>query len=315
MNAFPHVKEEVDFPNVLFSSETHPDGQTGATAFSFPSGAWLAVDARGGSVASSETSLLEPGSYSSQVDAVVFAGGSTMGLEAADGFRAALFAERVAQRGSVQFDDIPAVPGAVVYDYSFRAPGKGATSYPDLALGKKLRKSLSPQFLSGRAGAGLFTSANKMNPAATYFSGQGLAWQSYDWGQLLFAVVLNPLGDLWLEGKPLSQRFGQPLGAKEPDPKTNTTLSLVLTDVALSRAQIQRFSSMAHAALAACIQPFHTPYDGDVLFAGSVTPSGSSTVPEISLKLAAALPELAKAAVAKAVYSAQGLETPQAQQP
>ncbi len=306
MTANHQVREEVPFPNVLFASETHPEGQTGATAFSFPTGAWLAVDARGGSVASSETSLLEPGSYSSQVDAVVFAGGSTMGLEAADGFRAALFAERVAQRGAVQFDDIPAVPGAVVYDYSFRQPGQGATSYPDLALGQQLRKKLSKQFISGRAGAGLFTSANKIDPAATYFSGQGIAWQTYDWGSLLFAVVLNPLGDLWLDGKPLSKKFGQPLGAQKPNPKTNTTLSLVLTDAALSRAQIQRLSSMAHAALAACIQPFHTPYDGDVLFAGSVTPSGTSTIPEISMKLAAALPELAKAAVAKSVYAAQG---------
>lgn len=306
MTANQQVREEIPFPNVLFASETHPEGQTGATAFSFPTGAWLAVDSRGGSVASSETSLLEPGSYSSQVDAVVFAGGSTMGLEAADGFRAALFAERVAQRGTVQFDDIPSVPGAVVYDYSFRQPGRGATSYPDLALGQQLRKKLSKQFVSGRAGAGLFTSANKIDPAATYFSGQGIAWQTYDWGSLLFAVVLNPLGDLWLDGKPLSKKFGQPLGSQKPNPKTNTTLSLVLTNAALSRAQIQRLSSMAHAALAACIQPFHTPYDGDVLFAGSVTPSGTSTIPEISMKLAAALPELAKAAVAKSVYSAQG---------
>jgi hypothetical protein len=68
-------------------------------------------------------------------------------------------------------------------------------------LGKRLHKNLSKNFISGRAGAGKSTTANKMNPDATYFSGQGLAWKKFDWGSVLFAVVLNSLGDLWMYGR------------------------------------------------------------------------------------------------------------------
>jgi L-aminopeptidase/D-esterase-like protein len=300
------LQESIDFGNLQFGTELHPEGmQTGATAFYFPTGAWLSADARGGSVAASETTLLEAGSYSCQVDALVFAGGSTMGLEAADGFRASLFSERLGKNSSVSFDNIPSVPGAVVYDFTARNAGKGSTVYPDLSLGKRLHQNLSKNFISGRAGAGINTTANKMNPESTYFSGQGIAWKKYDWGSLLFAVVLNPLGDIWMDGNPFGNTFGSKMGT-QPQPKTNTTLSLVLTDVPLSRAQIQRFSSMAHAALAAYIQPFHTPYDGDILFAGSLAPTGNSTGSDISMNIASVLHDLAGSAVKKAVYTAQG---------
>ena len=41
------------------------------------------------------------------------------------------------------------------------------------------------------------------------------------------------------------------------------------TDVRLSRTDLNRLCVRAHDALAACIRPVHTRYDGDIVFAVS----------------------------------------------
>jgi L-aminopeptidase/D-esterase-like protein len=50
----------------------------------------------------------------------------------------------------------------------------------------------------------------------------------------------------------------------------NTTISALITDAPLERLDLQRIAIMAHSAMARVIEPFHTPYDGDALFAVSV---------------------------------------------
>jgi hypothetical protein len=51
---------------------------------------------------------------------------------------------------------------------------------------------------------------------------------------------------------------------------------------------------------------FTHPYDGDILFAGSLAPTGSSSGFDISMNLASVLPYLAGMAVKKSVLTAQG---------
>ncbi len=46
----------------------------------------------------------------------------------------------------------------------------------------------------------------------------------------------------------------------------NTTLCLVATDAALTKAQAQRVAIMAQDGFARAIRPVHTPFDGDVVF-------------------------------------------------
>jgi L-aminopeptidase/D-esterase-like protein len=43
----------------------------------------------------------------------------------------------------------------------------------------------------------------------------------------------------------------------------------VATDARLDRSALMRLAVQAHAALAACLRPAHTRYDGDVAFAVS----------------------------------------------
>ena len=80
------------------------------------------------------------------------------------------------------------------------------------------------------------------------------------------------MGDVFsLEGESLTG------GPVEPGPPnlipeafTNTTLVVLATDAALSRIQLFRLVVRAHDALAACLRPVHTDFDGDVVFAASV---------------------------------------------
>jgi L-aminopeptidase/D-esterase-like protein len=47
----------------------------------------------------------------------------------------------------------------------------------------------------------------------------------------------------------------------------NTTLAVVATDAALTKAQAQRVAMMAHDGLARALRPVHTMFDGDTVFA------------------------------------------------
>ncbi|HCB32005.1 MAG TPA: peptidase T4, partial [Deltaproteobacteria bacterium] len=46
----------------------------------------------------------------------------------------------------------------------------------------------------------------------------------------------------------------------------NTTLCVVATDAALTKAQSQRVAIMAQDGFARAIRPVHTPFDGDTIF-------------------------------------------------
>jgi L-aminopeptidase/D-esterase-like protein len=84
-------------------------------------------------------------------------------------------------------------------------------------------------------------------------------------------VVLNSVGDIFsLDGRSLTggeHEPGPPSFA--PDAFSNTTLVVVATDAALSRAEASRLGVRAHDALGACVRPAHTRYDGDVVFSVS----------------------------------------------
>jgi L-aminopeptidase/D-esterase-like protein len=84
-------------------------------------------------------------------------------------------------------------------------------------------------------------------------------------------AVVNAVGDVFtLEGKPLT---GGPLipgpPAVPPDAATNTTLVVVATNARLGRNDLLRVAVRAQDALAVCLRPGHTRYDGDAAFAVS----------------------------------------------
>jgi L-aminopeptidase/D-esterase-like protein len=50
-------------------------------------------------------------------------------------------------------------------------------------------------------------------------------------------------------------------------PQGNTTLTVVITNQKLDSRSLNQFAKQVHSSMARAIQPFHTPSDGDVLYA------------------------------------------------
>src|SRR6185312_8210084 len=50
---------------------------------------------------------------------------------------------------------------------------------------------------------------------------------------------------------------------------TGTTIGLIATDAALTKAQARRLAIMAHDGLARAVLPAHAPSDGDTIFAAA----------------------------------------------
>jgi L-aminopeptidase/D-esterase-like protein len=82
----------------------------------------------------------------------------------------------------------------------------------------------------------------------------------------------------------------------------NTTLGVVATNASLTKAQATRVATMAHDGLARAIQPVHTPWDGDTVFALG---TGARSASELLVGALAA--EATARAILRAVRLARGL--------
>ena len=144
-----------DFDSILIGTAEYEEGPTGTTVFAFPKRATVAIDVRGGGPGTTGSDILRLGYETPFVDAIVFAGGSAYGLEAADGVRAELLT--TGKRGT-GFDDVAIVPGAIVFDFL----GRTNSVYPDKHLGRaSLRAARPGRFFQGARGAGRHVSVGK----------------------------------------------------------------------------------------------------------------------------------------------------------
>jgi L-aminopeptidase/D-esterase-like protein len=84
----------------------------------------------------------------------------------------------------------------------------------------------------------------------------------------------------------------------------NTTIGVVATNATLTKAQAAKVAQMAHDGLARCINPVHTPLDGDTLFALSLSTNQNLANLTLIGSLAA---DVVAQAVCRAVLRAKGL--------
>ena len=88
----------------------------------------------------------------------------------------------------------------------------------------------------------------------------------------------------------------------------NTTLCVVATDTALTKAQAQRVAIMAQDGFARAIRPVHTPFDGDVVFVLSTGEIRLSSQPSIDIsRLGMMAADCTARAIARGVYAANSL--------
>lgn len=272
------------------------------------------VHVMGGAPGTRETDLLAPDKTVTQVDALVLSGGSAYGLDACSGVVEGL---RAQQRGyRVGPAVVPIVPGAILFDL-LNGGDKGWAQNPYAALGRNAFESAAPMFDIGTAGAG--TGAL----SAMLKGGLGSASLQLEDGTMVGALVAaNPIGTVTTPGDrhfhAAPYEINGEFGGVGPDPvsgqglelasrkrlsasdQSNTTIAIVATDAALSKAQCNRIAVAAHDGIARACLPAHTPGDGDLVFALS-----TSTKPEGDPALighAAAL--CLSRAIARAVYEA-----------
>jgi L-aminopeptidase/D-esterase-like protein len=284
-----------DFPEIKVGIAENLKGPTGCTVLSFPAGALAAVDVRGGAAAVREQSSIEEANSWGWADAVVLAGGSTYGLAAADG----VMAEILKSRGdSVKFDDIPAVPAAIVYDFGRRENA----IYPDAALGAEaFRNAVANKVRVGPAGAGINVKVGGFfGREWSEKSGQGAAFYAKDGLKIFALTVVNAMGNVVADdgsilagskdpktGERVSvtrKLLADPTAKRGKDSLGNTTISVVVFNQPLERGELKRLAIMAHTAMGRAIEPFHGPGDGDVLFAVSTVtkPSARKEAPELT---------------------------------
>jgi L-aminopeptidase/D-esterase-like protein len=67
----------------------------------------------------------------------------------------------------------------------------------------------------------------------------------------------------------------------------NTTLTCVVTDQRLDALQLRSIARQVHASMARAIQPFHSRWDGDILYACSTQAVDDPVLDEVSLGVVA----------------------------
>lgn len=254
-------------PGVEVGHWTDPLAMTGCTVVVFPEPNTAAVEVRGAAPGTRETDLLGPGMRVQAVQAIVLTGGSAFGLAAADGVIAEL--EKEGRGHPTPVGPVPIVPAAVIFDLFLGnpqvrpGPAEGAAAY--------LAASDDPVPM-GSVGAGTGAAvAGWRGPEAMAKGGVGSAAETVGDVVVGALAVVNALGDVFsLEGEALTG--GSPVPgppAVLPDPLTNTTLIVVATNASLAHDDLLRVAVRAQDAVAACVRPGHTRYDGDAAFAVS----------------------------------------------
>jgi L-aminopeptidase/D-esterase-like protein len=264
---------------------------TGCTVILCRKGAVAGVDVRGGAPGTRETDLLDPVNLVEKVHAIVLAGGSAFGLDAASGVMRYLEEQKIGF--AIGKARVPIVSSAILYDLGL---GR-ADVRPDAAMGYRAAASASSQPpAEGNAGVGMGASAGKMfGLSLAIKAGVGTASITIGDGITVGALVgVNPWGDVvdpatgriiagLRSGMARAQRVGsrgdyfadtlammkQPVAPPSPRPAsgTNTTIGVVATNAKLTKPQATKVAQMAQDGIARAIRPAHTMWDGDVIFA------------------------------------------------
>ncbi len=292
---------------------------TGCTVLITEEGATAGVDVRGAAPGTRETDLLNPTNLVDRVHAIILAGGSAFGLEAATG------AVRFLEEKGIGFPAgparVPIVPAAILFDL-----GMGDHRIrPDAEAGYKACAAATTEApAEGSVGAGAGATVGKAYGLARAMKG-GIGTASVRVGKVTVGalVAVNAVGDV------IDPRSGEVIaGTRTEDGRRRlgltqailrgelppalqagmaTTIGIVATDAQLTKAQAQKIAQQAHDGLARTIDPIHTMWDGDTLFCVA---TGKSGVTGNMMALGAIAAQVMAAAVIRAALAAKAVPGP-----
>ncbi|GAA5618358.1 P1 family peptidase [Brucella anthropi] len=308
-----------DVPGIKLGHHTLTKRPTGCTVLLCEEGASAGVDVRGSAPGTRETDLLDPINYVQQVQAILLSGGSAYGLAAATGVM------RYLEENNLGFKIgkgvVPIVPAAILMDL-----GVGDFSVrPDEEAGYLACQAAKAEASGeGNIGAGAGATVGKMF-GMDYAMKGGLGTASYKVPGTEIVVgaivAVNAVGDVYA---PNSRQILA--GARTEDGKgfrdtmsaimqghgvvksggANTTIGAIATNVPFDKAQLKKIAGMAHDGFARTINPIHTMWDGDTIFALS-TGKAKDVEADVTAIGAIAATVMAEA-VARAVVNADSLK-------
>ncbi len=267
-------------PGIKVGHYTLTERPTGCTVVLVEGGATAGVDVRGAAPGTRETDLLSPINTVQQVHAIVLAGGSAFGLDAASGVMRFLDDRGIGFK--VGRINVPIVPAAILFDLSI---GANPAIRPTADCGYRAAEAASDAPVAeGNLGAGAGATVGKLaGQTRAMKAGIGTAALALPDGTIVGALVaVNATGDIidpstgrvvagvrTPDGRALADaRLLLRSGAVRPAPLgANTTIGVVATNVALTKPQATKVAQMAHDGYARAISPVHTPSDGDTVFA------------------------------------------------
>jgi L-aminopeptidase/D-esterase-like protein len=275
---------ELDFMEIQGIKVGHAQdlkAATGCTVIICSEGATVGVDVRGGAPGTRETDLLDPVNLVQQAHAILLTGGSAFGLDAAAGVMQYLEEHKIGF--DVQVTRVPIVCGAALFDLTI---GDHRVR-PDKEMGYLACVNAgASECVQGSIGAGTGATVGKiLGMDRAIKSGLGcFALQVNDLkvGALVavncLGDVIDPLSDKKLAG-PLNDDMRTLADTEEimirsyADKKNlfsgNTTIGIIATNAAFTKAQATKLASMAQNGYARAMRPAHSMYDGDTIFAMS----------------------------------------------
>ena len=291
---------------------------TGCTVVMAREGAVAGVDVRGAAPGTRETDLLHPSNLVDKVHAIMLAGGSAWGLEAATG--AVRWLEERGVGLDVAVGRLPIVPAAVLFDLlvgDMRIRPDAAAGYAACAAAS----SADPA--EGNVGAGAGAVVGKVfGIQHAMKGGVGTASITVDGVTVGALIACNALGDVidpdtghvmagarTDDGQGMRDTRRALLRGQPPQPLlagTNTTIGVVATDAILTKVQAHRLAIAAHDGLARSINPVHTMSDGDTLFSLGTGRAGKSLGMMVLATMAA---EATARATVRAVQAARSVTT------
>jgi L-aminopeptidase/D-esterase-like protein len=272
-----------DVPGIRVGHVTDKEAMTGCTVVLCPKGGAVGgVDQRGGAPGTRETDLLRPLHLVQRVHAVLLAGGSAFGLDAAGGV------VRWLEEQGIGYDTgvarVPIVPAAIIFDL---AVGR-ADVRPDAAMGYAACEAAADgPVAEGSVGAGTGCSVGTvLGPARSTKAGLGTASVDLGIGLVVGALVaVNAFGDVVdpqsgeilagakaLRGEGFADTLATMKGMLGKAvlrfaQRGQSVVGVVATNARLTKEEANKVAQMAHNGLAKTVRPAHTMLDGDTFFA------------------------------------------------
>ena len=255
------------------------DAATGCTVVIGEAGMTAGVDVRGGAPGTRETDLLDPVNLVEQIHAVILAGGSAFGLDAASGVMKYLEEKKIGL--DVLVTKVPIVCGAVLFDLTIGAH----EVRPDKEMGYQACLNTDDrECAEGSVGAGTGATVGKiLGMERCMKSGLGVYCLQADGLKIGAVVAVNCLGDVIdpetgeilagvLDENKRSFINSEEIMIKEFAGRKiefggNTTIGVIATNAELVKSEANKIASMAHNGYGRTMRPAHTMLDGDTIFA------------------------------------------------